>query len=45
MWAGVTRGFAGIKLSGSIKKNGDVILMVMKRIKIIMALVRSFIRK
>jgi hypothetical protein len=42
---GVTRGFAGVKLSGSIRIKGTRRLINMKRKKIILALVRSFREK
>jgi hypothetical protein len=45
MCAGVTSGFAGVKLSGSMKKNGILKLVRMNAMKISSILVRSFMRK
>jgi hypothetical protein len=45
MWAGVTRGFAGVKLSGSMNKNGVRRLIEIKIVRISNPLVISFIIK
>ena len=45
MWTGVTKGFAGLKLSGSMKKKGAYIFVKMNAKKIKKALVASLKEK
>ena len=45
MWAGVTRGFAGRKLSGSIKIKGFIKTRLVKIKIAIIPLVKSFTEK
>jgi hypothetical protein len=45
MCAGVINGFAGVKLSGSMKKNGSDKLIRMNPMKMRIPLVKSFIVK